>query len=199
MHYTYLLKHSSIKRGFLKLVLSLLMISLIIIVSGCTNKEQVNCNFDTYLSGNTDFEKKVATVMPSKNELADSKIIYYVYYIDGDDISNFANSMIRLTVEYSDDNFLKAIQKIEELSKEYYNDVMGGQFYYNGVLYRGFQIYNNGYYALAYHICSNSSTISYIVFECDNLTYMDVGSALSLFPQIICDDQIVKTEDSSVS
>ena len=59
MQYTHLPKHSSMKRGFFKLVLLLFTISLIIIVSGCTNKEQVNCDFDTYLSGDTDFEKKL--------------------------------------------------------------------------------------------------------------------------------------------
>ncbi len=182
------------KSGVLRLVLLVVLIFLIMITSGCASKEQVSCDFDAYLSGNTDFERKIEAVMPSKNELADSKIIYYVYYDNGEDISTFANSMIRLTVAYSDEDLQKAIQKIEELTEEYYDDVMGGQFYYNGTLYKGFQFYDNGYCALAYHICSDSNTISYIAFACDNLTYMDVGGALSLFPQFTCEDQIIQLD-----
>ena len=192
MKHSCLLVYACGKRGFLRLGLLFLLIFSVVSAGGCANKEQISYDFSAYLSGNTDFERKVATVMPSKKQLEDSKITYYMYYDNGEDISTFANSMIRLTVEYSDEAMQEAMRKIEELSKEYYDDVMGGEFYYNGTLYKAFQFYDEGYCALAYHICPTSNTIAYIAFACDDLTYMNVGNALSQFPQIICEDQIIQ-------
>ena len=44
--------------------------------------------------------------------------------------------------------------------------------------------YNDGYCAFAYHVSTESNTISYIAFESGDLQYMNMKSALSLFPEI---------------
>lgn len=145
------------------------------IAHSCTdNENQVNYNFDTYLTANSSFEKNIATVMPSKEDLINTKVLYYIYY-NGDNEGIFRNTMLRLTVEYSDEDFAKAVQTM----KVHWESHHGMQFYYNGILYDGFMFHNHGdYCGIAYHICTDLNTISYIAFVNDELSYMNVADAL---------------------
>lgn len=189
---------SGLMKIFIKFISLTLLICLVVVLCGCENKEIISYNFETYLSGDSGFEKKFLTIMPTKNELADSKIIYYSYYNNGKDSFTFENGMIRLTVKYSNDKLVNESQRLEGLY-EANDSVMNGQFYYNGILYKAFGFYDDAYEdgALAYHICSDSSTISYIAFTCYDLAYMSVESALSIFPQIPYEDRVTQYDGSS--
>ena len=60
MNYKYLSLVVKIKRGFFKFTLLLLIIFLIM-TTGCSRKRpQISYEFETYLSGDTAFEKKIA-------------------------------------------------------------------------------------------------------------------------------------------
>lgn len=178
------------KNRLLKLLILFLLIGLVLINRSCSNKEQLNYDFDTYLNGDSDFEKNIATVMPTKDELMNSKILYYMYYDNGRDIETSESKMVRLTVKYSDEDFVKAIQRMKEQAALYYSK----QFYYNGSLYDGFFFHNNGYCAFAYNFCSDSNTISYLAFDCWELEFMDVEDALGFFPQFEYQSQIIPYE-----
>lgn len=187
----------SVSRRFINVLLKpiflFVLISLFLISSGCSHKEKLSYDINTYLSGDTNFERNIATVMPSKEELKNSKVVYYLYYDDGGNDETSQNKMIRLTVEYSDENFINATQTLEQNAILYDSESMSSDFYYNGILYDSFIFYNNGYCAVAYHACSNSKTISYIAFYSWDLQFMDVESALGLFPQFEYKNQIVSS------
>lgn len=165
----------------------LLILSIGIICSGCKNNITITSDFDTYLKSDSTFNKNIKGVLPSQEELKNAKIVFYMLYDDNDTEEAFAESMIRLTVKYSADDFEKAKNKMEQLS--------GGNthssFYYDGVLYKGAIYYNDGYYAIAYSACSDAQTVSYIALNTFNLAFMDVPSALELFPDFECKRQIV--------
>lgn len=183
------------KREFFKFALLILVISLTMITGCFWKKSQISYDFSTYLSYNTNFEKKASIVLPSKKEIEDSKVVYYAFYDNSG--SSFQEGMLRLTVEYSNEKFINETWRLEEIFKTK-NLGMGGRFYYNGNLYDSFQYKavetDNEYCALAYHICSSSNTISYIVFSCENLTYMSVEDAISSFPQM--EDQVIQYNSS---
>ena len=172
----------SFKKAILNLAVCCLAISLIM-VTGCKdNNVLISFEVDTYLSHNTDFEKKAAVVLPSKEDIEGSKIIYYSLYDNSG--ASFEEGILCLTVEYSDEKFATESQRLEGLLVTE-NVGIGGSFYYNEVLYNSFQYEASksdiGYCALAYNINLESNAISYIVFSCENLTYMDVESALNSF------------------
>ena len=185
MNYKYLLLFKNLKRKFLNVAIWGLVISLLLITGCREQNELISYDIDSYLSCNTNFEKKASVVLPSKKDIEDSKIVYYALYDDSG--ASFQEGMLRLTVEYSNEKFLNASNRLEELF-ETKNIGMGESFYYDGTLYNSFQYQafdsDVGYCALAYHISSNSNTISYIVISCENLTYMSVEDAISYFPQI---------------
>ena len=185
MNYKYLLIFKSLKSNFLNFAICGLVISLLLI-TGCQEKKQlISYDVDTYLSHNTNFEKKASVVLPSKKYIDDSKIVYYVLYDDSG--ASFQEGMLQLTVEYSNEKCLNESSRLEELYKTK-NIGMSGSFYYNRILYNSFQYQafesDIGYCALAYHINLKSNTISYIVISCENLTYMSVEDAISYFPKI---------------
>ena len=195
MNHKYLPLFMRTKRQFLKLVLLLCVISLIMITGCVGQKAQISYEFEAYLSGDTAFEQKIVKFLPAKEDLTDAKVTYYMFYDDGmEDNFSFQYNMLCLSVEYTDTNYTKATQKMKELSEEYYNDIFGSHFYYNGILYEGFQIYDEEYYALAYHICSDSNTVSYIAFSSGDLAYMNVKSALECFPYFETENQVVPYE-----
>lgn len=176
----------------MKKLLSLTLTLLFILsLCGCSSKEQVSYDLSTYLCGDTDFEKNVATILPSKEELKNSKVVYYLYYNNGGTDESSEKKMINLTVVYSDENFTKAANDLVESSLLHANESMSRRFYYNGVLYDGFIFNKNGYCAVAYHACSSTKTVSFIAFDSWDLQFMDIESALGLFPQFEREDQIV--------
>ena len=124
-------------------------------------------------------------MLPPKKDLEDSKIVYYAFMDNSG--ASFQEGMLRLTVEYSKERLLSESNRLEELF-ETKNIGMAESLYYDGIPYNSFQYQafdsDVGYCALAYHISSNSNTISYIVISCENLTYMSVEDAISYFPQI---------------
>ena len=185
--------------------LLLLFISIIALLglSGCASKEQISYDFDTYLSCNTSFEKNYKLVMPSKDKLNDATVLYYVYY-DSKNTVTQPDRMIQMTVKYSDELFVSEKQGLEEKIIEPDASFETEEFYFNGSLYQGSlfynveanndefeDTYNDGYFAFAYNVCTTSNTISYLVFESEDLQYMDMQSALTLFPQFEGNYQVV--------
>lgn len=150
-------------------------------------------DFENYLSDGTEFSKTASTVMPSKQELADAKILYCFYEKHGkdNDILGIHTRMLCLTVKYSDEKFQSESLRLEALNEEH-DGGMSSQFYLNGIFYKGFEYeYENG---LAYHICSDTNTISYIAFRTQDLQYMEVKYALEqLNPNF--ELQIISYED----
>ena len=178
--------------------LTLLFICLMVLFgfSGCGAKEQISYDFDTYLSYNNSFEKNFKLVMPSKDELKDSIVLDYVYYDLGATVFE-PYRMIQMTVQYSQNQFIKAQEKLEQIITQYDSSCEIENFYFNSMPYKGFNFYNydarddefentynDGYCAFAYHVSAESNTISYIAFESGDLQYMNMKSALSLFPEI---------------
>ena len=165
-------------RKFSKLILLLLLILIcgLIIAHSCADrKNEATYNFDTYLTANSSFEKNIVTVLPSKEDLTDSKILYYMYCEN----ETFKNKMLHLTVEYSDEDFTNAVQKMQNYWETHYDESAGKPFYYNGILYDGFAFHNHGdYCGIAYHVCTDLNTISYIAFTNDELGYTSVVAAL---------------------
>ena len=181
------------KKALLKAPI-LFLIILVLVIAGCSPKEQVSYDFTTYLSGDSEFEKNVALVMPSKEELENSKVVYYVYYDNCEKSDTFGKKMIQLTVEYSDEDFSNAVQKMKNRFDLYDNGIMNSQFFYNGVLYDSFSFRENDYCAIAYNTCSDSNTISYIAFDSLDLEFMDVASALKLFTKFESEPQLISLE-----
>ncbi len=173
-------------------ILFLMILMIAVIVSGCSNKKSIiSYDFSTYLGDDSDFSKNVSTVLPSKERLEDQKIISYLFYDNGKSNESSMDKMIQMTVEYSDDVFPDFVSEIENHASVYKNESMGSNFYYNEVPYDGFMVTEYGYCAIAYHVCQDSKTISYLAFDCWQLQFMDVESALSLFPQIENVDQLL--------
>ena len=177
--------------------LLLLLICLIVLFcfSGCGAKQQISYDFDTYLYYNTSFEKNYKLVMPSKDELKNATVLYYVYYDSGTTMVQ-PYRMIQMTVQYSQNQFIKAQEKLEQIITQYDSSCEIENFYFNSMPYKGFNFYNydarddefentynDGYCAFAYHVSTESNTISYIAFESGDLQYMNMESALSLFPE----------------
>ena len=163
--------------------------------SGCGAKNQISYDFDTYLSYNNSFEKNIMLVMPSKEELKDSTVLDYVYYDSGETVFE-PYRMIQMTVQYSQDKFVIADERLEQITTQYDSSFEIENFYINSLLYTGFifynydarddefeNTYNDGYCAFAYHISTDSDTISYIAFESGDLQYMNMELALLLFPE----------------
>ena len=169
------------------------ILTIAITNAGCSNKDTniVTYNFDTYQSESTDFNKNISTVLPPKEDLKDQRIVFYLFYDNGKTDESSAASMIRMTVEYTDTDFVNAASEIEEQYLKYQSPSTSSRFYYDGVLYNGFMFTDNGYCAVAYHICQDSKTISYIAFDCWDLQFMDVESALKHFIQYEYNNQIV--------
>lgn len=180
-----LFSFKALNRKCLNFTTLVLVISLLLITGCREENERISYDLHTYLSCNTNFEKKASVVLPSKKDIEDSKTVYYALYDDSG--ASFQEGMLRLTVEYSNERLLNESNRLKELF-ETKSIGMAGSFYYDGILYNSFQYQafesDIGYCALAYHICSNSNTISYIVISCENLTYMSVEDAISYFPKI---------------
>lgn len=177
----------------------LLFVLLVFLLSSCSVKEQITYDFSTYLSGNSDFENDAALVLPSKDDLINAEVLYYMYYYNVtldhiyDSLSD-ERRMIQLTVKYPDEDFEDAVSSIEQKSEFYYSKAMSSQFYYKDLFYNGFEFHNNDYCACAYNICSDTNTISYIVFACNELSFMNVASSLKYSNIIDSDDILVSRE-----
>ena len=92
----------------------LLLLSLCVAMSGCV-REQVNYDFDTYFTDNSAFVVDAAKVLPSRELLQSENVVEYMYYdcdtlILGDDISD----VIRLTIAYTDEEYLSEKERLEQ-------------------------------------------------------------------------------------
>ena len=195
LRWFYVTMHLIVGDDMKKFLLLFICLMVLFCFSGCGAKEQISYDFDTYLSYNNSFEKNFKLVMPSKDELNGSTILDYVYYDSGATAFE-PDRMIQMTVQYSQDQFVIAKEKLEQIITQYDSSCEIENFYINSLLYEGFNFYNydarddefkdtynDGYCAFAYHISKESNTISYIAFESGNLQYMNMESALSLFPE----------------
>ena len=156
--------------------------SLIIIIS-CTvyicvqsvNPKNFDRNdFDTYLKNGTDFEVKASGVMPSRASLEDTLIVFYEF-------SHYSDKMLRLTAIYSQDDFADAKAALKaQIEKK--GDCCFETFYLDGELYQSYMFYDGGSaYAMAYSIDADERKISYMLYEGENLQYMTIADALSLY------------------
>lgn len=167
------------------------------VCSGCDEKTFSTSDANTYLKEKSEFNENIKNYLPSYEELKDAKIVFYTSYNNYEKEEALSKSMICMTVEYGAEDFKKARKKMEQLSEEFESSTMSSSFYCDGVLYNGFIIINNdyfvnnGYCAIAYSVCSDAQTLSYIAFDSYDLQFMNVQSALELFPDFKCGRQIV--------
>ncbi len=165
---------------------AVLILMILITLNSCVSNETISYDFNSYLNDDCEFTKGISLVMPSREELSDQKILSYSYYDDGmsEKVFIFAHSirMIFMTVEYTEEDFMGAVQLLEDRIESV--GLYPEEFYLNGNLYKAAmtcaedRIY---YCAIAYCVNEESRTISYIAFTSDDLEYMNVESALSLF------------------
>lgn len=96
MNYKYLLLFKSLKRKWPNLIVFGLVIFLLLI-TGCQEENKlISYDVHTYLSCNTDFEKKASIVLPSTEDIEDSEIVYFAIYDNSG--ASFQEGMLRLTV-----------------------------------------------------------------------------------------------------
>lgn len=182
------------KTRVLRIIVLMLFLLMLTALCGCGKKQnRLIYDFDTYLCEDTEFDRNAATVLPSKEDLEDSEVVFYMFYDNGGDDEVTSDKMLRLTVQYSDEDYIKAKEKIEQHASQ--DKTQSSSFYYNGVLYNGFMINVEYYCGIAYHACEESKTISYIAFDTWYLQWMDVESALGLFPQFEYQSQVVHHSD----
>lgn len=182
------------KEKLFKCIFGFLLILLIsFICSGCNKNKDIVLTSDvnTYLKGSSSFNENIKNILPSQEELANAKIVFYMLYNNNEKEETFSENMIRMSVKYSAEDFEKTRKKMEQLSEKHKSSTMSSCFYYDGVLYNGFIFINDGYCAVAYNACSDTQTLSYIAFDSFNLQFMNVQSALELFPDFKCERQIV--------
>lgn len=181
------------KKHFKCIFVFLLILLISFICCGCNKNKNIILTSDvnTYLKGSSSFNENVKNILPSQEDLKNAKIVFYMLYNNNEKEEAFSESMIRMTVKYSADDFEKARKKMEQLSEKHKSSTMSSCFYYDGVLYNGFILVNDGYCAIAYNACSDTQTLSYIAFDSYDLQFMNVQSALELFPDFKCGRQIV--------
>lgn len=115
---------------------------------------------DTYLTGDTPFENVARQTLPSISELKTAEVTYYEH------VKQSNNERMHISVVYTDEDFDIAKQKIDEQyqKKEYW--VLHGSFCFDGIPYKAYMFYvDEGRYIMAYHICSDSNSISYVLSE----------------------------------
>ena len=168
-------KNENIRKPLLICVIILLLFSVFIFFGRVGII--LDNNFENYLIRDTDFEKAAATVMPTKQSLSNATIVFYEYEkISSDD------QIIRLSVAYSEEEFNKSKLEIEEQYKKMtqnMNNPHEDDFYFDGIRYYCFTFYDNGYCAMAYHICPETRTISYLFCKNFDLQTMTVEAALT--------------------
>ena len=174
-------RKSLIQLSFKKIFLYIMVLILVFVISGCSQKKVISYDIDTYLSSNSNFEKNISKFMPTKDDLNKFRVSYYYYYDNGENSETSEEKMIQLTLEYTDENFGVITQNLEKIVSQNYDETTSRNFYYNDTLYQGFIFYDNGYCAVAYGIIPNSKMVSYIAFDSWNLQFMDIESAFELF------------------
>lgn len=152
----------------------------VLILSGCS-KDWVHYDFNGYLNEGTAFEENIKSILPSKEDLSEEKVVYYLHYNDKAIFESTADSLLQLTVEYSEEGFEKAQATLEKHMAAFCESTEGESFFYNGVLFRGFMFYDQRYCAVVYHLCPGTKTISYIAFSCEELSYLSIEDAIKDF------------------
>lgn len=145
----------------------------------------VESDAESYLSEETHFTAVADTVMPSKKLIQNAQILYFEH-------TKYANhkfEMYQMVVKYNEDDYKlqSAILETEysrNLSNIHTNDKNSSDhdFYFDGVRYSCYTLFSGGRdYAMAYNLCRETSTISYIFFtERDCLSSMYAGHALRI-------------------
>lgn len=147
-------KNKDIRLYLLICVIILVLISTVLYFLSLSTENFVKYDFETYLNKGTSFEQGASDVMPSKQSLENAQITFYQHTKHND------KETLRMSAVYSEQDFLEAKQKMDQQYQEH--DIREA-FYLDGLLYNCFVLYVNGEtYALAYNICSDSLTISYI-------------------------------------
>lgn len=155
-------------------VIVLVFVSISLYVIDASSESFVKYDFELYLSDNTEFEKNAATVMPSKLFLENTQVTYYEHR-KGDD------EMLRLSVRYDEKDFLIAKSQAEEqyLSS---HEKERSAFYLDGELYFCYVFYRDGdYYAMAYHVCTDTKTISYMLYQCNDFSSMATNDVIKIY------------------
>lgn len=152
----------------------------------CSNLLCVNSNFDTYLAGDAKFVNAAETVLPSKNLAQKEQVLFFehLYYLDGE------FEMYRLAVNYSDADFEEEKERLQTQYRANTIEVTSANltpykddFFFDGARYSCYTFFHDKTdYAMAYHLCEETSTISYIFFTdriC--LSTMTAGATLRFF------------------
>ncbi len=135
---------------------------------------------EMYLSQDSDFENNAEIVMPTQEILSDNNIVFYNY------IEKKDTQLYFLTVQYKNNDFMYEKERMENLNYWYTSQFdpayMGEDiFFLDGKLYSGMVYYHNDYYSIAFHICSDDNTVSYIFLKNNSyLQTMTMGQTLSL-------------------
>ncbi len=169
-----------------KIIVVVLLFMMLPILNSCRVESTLTHDYNSYLNDDSEFTKGISLVMPSREELSDQKILSYSYYDDGmsEKVFIFAHNdrMILMTVEYTEEDFMGAVQLLEDRIESV--GLYDEEFYLNGNLYKAAMTCaeDRTYYcAIAYCVNEESRTISYIAFTDMDLEYMNVESALGLF------------------
>lgn len=168
---------------------AVLILMILITLNSCVSNETISYDFNSYLNDDSEFTKGISHLMPSREDLLDEKIVSYSYYDDGYvykggffDSLAYNERMILMTIEYNEEDFLGAVQALDEKFESY--GLYHEEFELNGNLYKAAMICAEErvyYCAVAYCEDVERQKISYIAFVSKDLEYMNVESALELF------------------
>lgn len=152
----------------------------------CSNLLLVNNNFDTYLADDSKFANAAETVLPSKDSLSEKQILFFehMYYLDKE------YEMYRFSVRYTGRAFDEEKERLQaqyetNASKSFVTnpDFSDDDFFFDGVRYSCYTFFTDGAdYAMAYDVCEETNTVSYIFFTdriC--LSTMSAGATLQFF------------------
>lgn len=125
-----------------------------------------------YLSENSSFEQAAATVMPPKDDFDVEQVVFYEHQKKRKD--NADGETLWISVAYVDEAFLGESERMNQMCEEQGANNCES-FYLDGALYKAFSFYVNGnYYEFAYHICSDTKVISYIVKKDDLDSFLSI-------------------------
>ena len=186
------------KKGYvLYIILFAITLGIVLPFVYYNNLIFIENDVDSYLSEKTYFTSVADNVMPSKNLIKNANVVYFEH-------TRFANSrfeMYQMIVKYNEDDYnsQSAILKTEygrNLSNIHTDNksISDHDFYFDGIRYSCYTLFSGGRdYAMAYNLCSETRTVSYIFFtEKDCLPSMYAGHALRI---VVKDRHTVVTEN----
>ncbi len=164
------------KRYMKRLVLTLTVIAVLFMVAlvcfWATRSKEIHeneFNADTYLAGDSAFDRVAITVLPSSMALKNAQVTNYEY------VKRRGEEWLCISIVYSEKNFEVAKQRAEGLYPNEKNKAGYDTFYLDGQLYEAYMFYvDKGRYVMGYHIDTEQKAISYILSENPYYEYLTV-------------------------